>query len=271
MDGHLPTAVVTGGASGLGLALCRELQAQGFHTVILDLRAPPRSMLSSERSSYRWLDLQDTPTLLATLAEIHHSRGRIDWLVNCAGICVGGQLRDLGSGDFQRVMAVNFLAAVESTLAVLPLMRARGSGTVLNIASVAGLFPSPTLSPYSAAKAALANFSESIRVECRDEGIRVITVCPGFVDTPLFERAELRAVDRAALLQRLPLGRLPADEAARWILQGVARNRSPLVFPAYARLGLWLHRNLPGLYGLIVRKHIRLFQRSRLSPSDPGP
>jgi len=270
MEHERPTAVVTGGASGLGLALCQELQARGIHTVILDLRAPPRGSLKPALSGYRWLDLQDTPTLRTTLAEIRQSHGRIDWLVNNAGICVAGQIRDLASEDFQRVMAVNFTAAVEATLTVLPAMRARGAGTVVNIASVAGLFPCPTLSPYGAAKAALVNFSESIRLECRNDGVRVITVCPGFLDTPLFQRAELRAVDREAVLRRMPLGRLPVDEAARLILQGVARNRSPLVFPAYARLGLWVHRNLPGLYSLMVRKNIRMFQRSRVETADPG-
>jgi short-subunit dehydrogenase len=132
----------------------------------------------------------------------------------------------------------------------------QGSGRIVNIASLAGLIASPGLGPYTTTKGAVVSLTKALRVEGEALGVRASVVCPGFVDTAIYENAIGVKLDKGELLERLGLPIMPAHEAALEILSGVERNRGVIVFPGSARL-LWrLTRFCPWLLPPLERRMV---------------
>jgi NAD(P)-dependent dehydrogenase (short-subunit alcohol dehydrogenase family) len=248
-------AVITGGASGIGLALAQALGRRGLHLALLDIEAPALEAaaegLRAEGISVAALacDVGDADTMNAVAAEVLSRHGHVDLLVNNAG--VGGSLGPLRFStpqDWQWVVNVNLFGVVNGLRAFLPAMQAasdgQGSGHIVNIASVAGLTAPPFLSPYIATKHAVMGLSESLAAELAitSPGLHVSVVCPGAVETAILrsERnrpAALKVTPQTppALLARLQetFGKLmadpmPADHLARIVLAGIEAD-APLI------------------------------------------
>lgn len=184
-------AVVTGASAGLGAQLCLDLVHAGATVVGLARNAQRLEALSevlrtvSPASHTMVCDVADTDALRATLATIITMHGWIDLLINNAAQDPGVRLADITVDDFRRTFDVNFFAPVAATLAVLPSMRARGAGTIVNVSSDGGRLPSPGPGAYPASKAALSAFSESTAFRLAPQGIRVHVVYPAFMATEL--------------------------------------------------------------------------------------
>ena len=133
-------------------------------------------------------------------------------------------------------------------------MLRQGFGHIVNTASAAGLIGEPGLTPYSVTKSAVVALSTALRAEALAFGVRVSVVCPGFVDTAIFENAIGIEIDKAEFLAKLPVKLVSAPDAARAILRGVERNESIVVFPFYARLAWWLTRINPAILARFHRK-----------------
>jgi NAD(P)-dependent dehydrogenase (short-subunit alcohol dehydrogenase family) len=175
----MQVALVTGVSSGIGQATAELLAARGyrtFGTVRNDAGSRPSIELVR-------LDVRDPQSVRDGVAAILERTGRIDLLVNNAGASILGAAEETSAEEARELFETNLFGLMRMTQAVLPAMRAQGSGRIINIASVLGFLPAPFLSTYAATKHAVEGYSESLDHEVREFGIRVIAVEPGFTRT----------------------------------------------------------------------------------------
>ena len=262
--------IITGGASGIGRALALELGRRGATVVVSDIDlagaqavADAINAMRAQPASAAALDVTDAAAVAALIVQTQASHGRLDLMFNNAGIAVTGDARDLSLAQWRRVIEVNLMGVVHGTDAAYKVMAAQGHGHIVNIASLAGLVPFPTNAPYGATKHAVVGLSHALRAEGEDLGVRVSVVCPGFVDSNIYNASDAVNVPRAKLLANIPFAKVPAEVAAENILAGIARNQAVIVFPAYARLLWWGYRLVPALLAPFGRRLIRDFRKIR--------
>ena len=181
----MPSALITGGSSGIGLALARMLSHEGY---ALTLAARKLERLEAARAELGAEVVQGDVSReedCARMVSAHAERfGGLDVLVNSAGIGIAGHLADLSTKHWDLQQAVNLRGTFLVTREALPLLRA-SRGYVVNLASIAGTMPTPGLAAYGAAKAAVIAFTRSLVREEAEHGVRATALCPGFVDTPM--------------------------------------------------------------------------------------
>ncbi|MFC5910521.1 SDR family NAD(P)-dependent oxidoreductase [Streptacidiphilus monticola] len=218
-------AVVTGGASGIGLATAQLLRARGADVSVLDLHGnavepPLRGFVA---------DVGDDDSVRAGLGAAVSSMGGLDILVNCAAIGAVGTVEDQDDAQWHRMLDVNVLGVVRCTRAALPHLRASGQASVVNVCSIAAIAGIPQRAAYSAAKGAVLSLTLAMAADHVREGIRFNCVTPGTVDTPwvgrLLAASEDPAAERAALNARQPHGRLVRPEE---VAAAIAYLASPL-------------------------------------------
>jgi 2-keto-3-deoxy-L-fuconate dehydrogenase len=208
------TAVVTGGASGIGLAAARLLAAQGAAVGVLD-----RAEQGPADFAYARGDVSDDASVRDGVQQIVDALGGLDILVNNAGIGAQGGIEDNDDNEWHRVFDVNVLGLVRVTRAALPALRASQHGAIVNTCSIAATAGLPQRALYSASKGAVLSLTRAMAADLTADGIRVNAVNPGTADTPwvgrLLDSAPDPAAERAALEARQPHGRLVgADEVA---------------------------------------------------------
>jgi NAD(P)-dependent dehydrogenase (short-subunit alcohol dehydrogenase family) len=257
---HNQVAIVTGGASGIGRALCEELARQGAVAVVADINAEGAQAVAASiaaqggRAVAAPLDVTRAEDVERLVEETVRDHGRLDFMFNNAGIGVGGEVRNLSLDHWRKAIDINLWGVIYGTAAAYAAMLRQGSGHIVNTASAAGLVGEPGLIPYSVTKSAVVALSTALREEAAGFGVRVTVVCPGFVDTAIYENAIGIRVDKDEFLRKLPVRLVPAPDAAGKILRGVERNQSIVVFPFYARLLWWLVRIHPGILGGLRRR-----------------
>lgn len=251
-------ALVTGGSRGLGLALSRELARQGCRLAICarDETELEEARIDLERAGAEVLavtcDVADRAQVAAMVEAVTNHYGRIDVLVNNAGIMVVGPVETLTDADFERVMATNFWGMLNPTLAVLPGMRAQGTGRIVNITSIGGKIAVPHMLPYTCAKFAAVGLSGGLRAELADAGISVTTVVPGLMRTGSYLHAEFGGDQEAeyrwfALNSSAPYPvAISAERAARLIVRAAKRGEAECTFPLSAVIAARLSGLLPG-------------------------
>jgi meso-butanediol dehydrogenase/(S,S)-butanediol dehydrogenase/diacetyl reductase len=224
-------ALVTGAASGIGRAVAATFAAEGAMVTALDRDQAGLEGLRHELSAggleleLAVSDVTSASNVQRAVSALLSKRGQIDVLVNAAGISTMASVVDLAEADWDRTMAVNAKGVFLMTRAVLRSMIDRGAGNIVNIASAAGKRGARTLSHYSASKFAVIGFTQSTALEVAGTGIRVNSVCPGLIATPMQEReigweAALRGTTEQAVKERyvaaVPMGRIgtPKDVAA---------------------------------------------------------
>ena len=243
-------ALVTGAGSGIGRGLALELARLGAIVVCADIDADTAEAPANDarvaggRASAARLDVADRVAFVELVETIVRSNGRLDYLFNNAGIAVGGDVRDIPHEQWRRVVDVNLWGVINGVEAAYPGMAARGSGHIVNTASVAGLVPVASLAPYSMTKHAVVGLSLSLRAEAAALGVKVTALCPGFIESGIYGRAHMARADGEAAVKRLAMFKLiPTDVAVRKMLRGVERDKALVVFPLYAHL-MWWHQRL---------------------------
>jgi NAD(P)-dependent dehydrogenase (short-subunit alcohol dehydrogenase family) len=206
-------AVVTGAASGIGRATAARLTSDGFRVAVLDIDAPSGDVDLAVRA-----DVTDPTDVELAFAEIVNTFGRIDVLVNNAGISGSAEAtmcHETPIGEWDRVLAVNVRGPFLCTRAALPAMLRQQSGHVITVASVAGLVAFPGRCAYTTSKGAAVQFTKSLAVDYAGAGIRANAVCPGMVETPMTQwRLDVPEL-RAQVESKIPLGRVAKpDEIA---------------------------------------------------------
>src|SRR5580765_7506167 len=178
-------ALITGGSSGIGLAIARMLRDEGFGLTLAS-RRPEKVQAAAEELGAAAVaaDVGKAEDCERLVAEHRERFGRIDVLVNSAGIGIGGRVEDLPAKHFDLQVGVNLRGLFLVTQAAIPLLR-ESHGLIVNLASIAGTLPTPGLATYGATKAAVIALTRSLNAELDAAGVRAIAICPGFVDTPM--------------------------------------------------------------------------------------
>lgn len=262
-------AIVTGGASGLGRALCEELGRRGAVVVVTDVDEPGARAVAAGieaaggRASAARLDVRDAAAVTALVEGTAAAHGQLDLMINNAGVAVTGEAQDLGLEHWRRVVDVNLWGVIHGATAAYAVMTRQGSGHIVNVASLAGLSGFPTVSPYATTKFAVVGLSQSLRAEGEDLGVKVSVVCPGFLQTAIYDNGTYVGSRKEDALAQVKLKMMDAGRAARLTLDGVARNRAFIVFPFYTRLLWWLVRLSPSIAAPLHRATVRGFRTSR--------
>ncbi len=189
--------LITGTSSGIGLATAVAFARAG-HKVYATMRNPSRAPELGHRAASEELpitiaamDVDSDESVTAGIDRIVNEAGAIDVLVNNAGIERSGSVEELSLADFRAVMETNYFGALRCIQGVLPAMRKRRSGCIINITSVAGRIACSPMAPYTASKFALEALSESLAQEMKPFNVRVAIVEPGIIDTPMARRIEM--------------------------------------------------------------------------------
>lgn len=228
-------AVVTGGASGIGLSLCEELLLLGARAVVSADMNEVRLETECNRLEKAYpgkilgvcTDVADRESVFELIRRASEfGGGRIDFLFNNAGRGFAKAFDDTTDEEWEYAFAVNFFSALYGIRAVLPIMRAQGGGHIVNTSSGVAFSPMAFQSMYSAAKSALLALTSALRSELWDENIRLSTVIPGIVATPMWDKAG-----------GAPVGAISAKEAAQGILKGMAANERIMILMEYDRNG----------------------------------
>ena len=214
-------ALVTGGSSGIGRAIARMLRDEGYGLTLVSRRAERVQAAAEELGAAAIAaDVGTAEECERVVAEHRERFGRLDVLVNSAGIGIAGRVEDLPAKHFDLQLGVNLRGLFLVTQAAIPLLR-ESHGWIVNLASIAGTLPTPGLATYGATKAAVISLTRSLNEELDADGVRAIALCPGFVDTPM---AEWSGIAGDEMIQ-------PEDcaEVVRMLLRLSPRARIPQV------------------------------------------
>lgn len=255
------SALVTGAAQGIGLAIATALAADGWRVVLSDVNAEKVHAAAAGLPGARAvaLDVTDAAAFEAAVDAVE-AEAPLRLLVNNAG--VGPRDADRGSyptAEWNRVVGINLMGVVHGVNAAYPRMRGRGSGVILNVASLAGLVAGPGLGPYAATKHAVVGLSLGLRADAVPFGVRVSALCPSWVDTAILDGRAPDGTPLRSHLAEFGLGEpVPPAEIAQAALEGLRRNQGLIVAPRIARQAWWAHRLAPGL---LERRGVRVAAR----------
>ena len=260
------TAVITGATSGIGRETALQFARGGVSVVVAGRREERLRQLVSEIESTGGRAL-GVVTDVAEQAQVDHliesaveGFGRIDTLVNNAGVAFAGRFDQMTLEDFRRVMDVNFWGAVYASKAVVPRMREqRGGGVIINVSSIFGKRGMPFQTAYCASKFALAGFSEALRAEVMSNGIDVSTIFPGAVETEIFESA----ANQTGMELPSFVPKFPAKALARIIVQTARFPQPEVVMALDAQAINFFNTLAPGLMDLALGWSVPLIEGMR--------
>ena len=248
------TAIVTGGGSGIGRAVCVRLGQLGAGVVVSDIDVEGAQETAAiiagagGQAQALYLDVTREADVRRLINETADEKGCLDFIFNNAGIGIIGDERDKTLAHWEKIFNINLYGVVYGTLAAYRVMVKQGHGHIVNTASLAGLIPAPMEGAYGASKHAVVGLSTSLRAEGAALGVKVSVVCPGFINTPIFDTSPVLNADRDTLMEKIPESVLyDVSKAARDILRGVERNHARIVFPFHARFLWYLYRLHPGI------------------------
>ncbi len=257
-DWENKVVLITGGSRGLGLVLARALAARGALVAIV---ARDAEELERAETDLR----QDGAAVFQTVCDVRNQSevervteavrsyyGQIDVLINNAGVIQVGPLEVQTQTDFESAMAVHFWGAFYMMQAVLPEMKRRGAGRVVNISSIGGKIPVPHLAPYCASKFALVGLSGAMRVELAKDNIFVTTVCPGLMRTGSHVNAVFKGQNEKeyawfSIGNALPVSSIGAERAAEQIIEATERGDAELIISTQAKLAAKAYALFPEL------------------------
>lgn len=248
VDGRV--AVVTGGSSGIGAELARQLTQRGWRCVLLARREEPlRELARQIGGEYELCDVADRAAVEATASRVLERHPRVHLLVNNAGVPARASFLNAEPEAIEAVVRTNYLGGVWCLRAFLPGLQAAAPADVVNVVSVAGVVAFPPSGPYSASKHAQLAFSRATAIELRRRGIRVHTVKPGFVETPGFPHARLPAA-----AQRFVVG---PDVVAHHVLDSLERGRGETTVPRHYAPAAALQALWPNLFARALARRRR--------------
>jgi NAD(P)-dependent dehydrogenase (short-subunit alcohol dehydrogenase family) len=266
-------AIVTGGASGIGRALCEALaRREAAAVVVADIDAEgAQEVAAAHRCAQAMhIDVCRQGDVQALVDETVAQHGRLDLMINNAGVAICGEARDLTLDHWRHVLDVNLWGVIYGTTAAYRVMVDQGFGHIVNIASLDGLTPMPLATPYTAAKHAVVGLSTALRIEGADLGVKVSVACPGTVQTNILDTAAFVGIKREEAIAEMQSGFKMADPAdcTRAILRGVERNQAIIIDTQLNRLFWRLYRLSPSLYAALMQKGVEQMRPLREGPKN---
>lgn len=251
---------ITGASSGIGEALAKALAQKGVHLILTarrqsELERVAQSCQAAASCLVFPMDLMDLDRFPDRVDTILEEYGKIDILINNAGI----SQRSLGKETLpevdKRIIELDLISPIYLSKAVLPSMLSRRSGMLVTVSSMAGKFGVPMRSGYSAAKHGLHGFFDALRVECWDDGLKVLMVCPGFIQTQISMNALTEDGSAQKTMDKATANGLTADEAARQIIRGIEREKREIYVAGFMeKYALFMSHFFPGLFFRFIRK-----------------
>ncbi|MFQ5816409.1 MAG: SDR family oxidoreductase [Terriglobia bacterium] len=252
--------VITGASSGIGAAIARVFAAEGAR-LVLAARSEEKLNELAQTLGVAAGQVLVVPTDVRQPEQVRRLVGRtveefgtVDVLVNNAGIGMYAPYEQVIWKHFCEMWEVNFFGAAYAMREVVPIMKQRGRGTIVNISSVAGRIPLPFMASYCATKFALNALSDGVRMELARDSIRVVLICPGRVRTPFHDRAYY---DGGTAKYKGRIGRgISAERVARTTLRATLGGRREVVVPLVLRLAIGLRTFFPALMDRLIRVFI---------------
>lgn len=250
---------ITGASSGIGAALAKEFRAQGAKLILSSRRADKLEEVKQACGGgadviVLPVDLEKIETIKAAAEQAVAVFGKIDVLVNNAGITQRSLAKDTAIEVDERIMRLDYLAQVAATKGVLPSMLARKQGRIVVISSVAGFVGTPYRSSYAAAKHALRGFFDSLRAEVHDAGVRVTLVYPGYINTDITMNAVTGDGSQFGQMGEGQSAGMPAEACAKRIVKDIAAGKDESIVGGKEVGAIYLKRFVPGIVARMVRK-----------------
>ncbi|MGH7941493.1 MAG: SDR family NAD(P)-dependent oxidoreductase [Limisphaerales bacterium] len=250
------SVIITGGSRGLGLELARQLARQGARLTLIardlmELKRAEREITSIGAEVLTVsCDIRRQEEVIEAVARTVTTMGRVDVLINNAGVIQVGPMDEMSLADFEDAMAVHFFGPLYFTLATLPHMSVGGGGRIVNISSIGGRIAVPHLLPYSASKFALTGFSDGLRAELKQKNILVTTVCPGLMRTGSARNAMIKGKYRQeyawfSISSSMPVLSTNVERAAARIIEASRRGSPRLIIGAHAKIAILAHEIAP--------------------------
>ena len=261
------TALITGASSGIGMSMARMLAEDGWNLIVIGRNVASMNALRDEVVSKNDVDVLVIEKDLSKVGaseeiyeEVSSAGLQVDFLINCAGLGDFGKFIESDPKKQERQILVNDLALTTMTRLFVPDMVARGSGRVLNVASIASFQPGPLMSVYYGSKAYVLNFTEAIAVELKGTGVKVSVVCPGPVDTPFLELAGQTGQN----MFKKSACTTP-DKVARYGLKKAFKGKVVIVVGFSSKMLMFFERFLPRC---LVRNVVHMIQRKPIAKKD---
>ncbi len=272
MDGNRKVAIVTGGASGIGKAICKELVANNVFVIISDINDRNGQTFEAElnkeaiTSRFVHINITDYKTVEYVIKEIYKEFGRLDYLFNNAGIAMYGEMYDTTIEDWKEIVDINLWGVIFGTEIRYKIMKEQGFGHIVNTSSASGLGPSPISAAYSTTKHAVVGLTTSLHYEAKEFGIKVSTLCPTFVDTPIFDEAKAIKIDKSVMTQQLKKQKMMSpQQLAKITLNGVHKNK-PIICPMPMRKTMSVMFTIfPPLQNALMRLVCKVSREARIS------
>jgi NAD(P)-dependent dehydrogenase (short-subunit alcohol dehydrogenase family) len=262
-------AIVTGAASGIGRAVAMRLGALGATVCVADINEPgakeTASLITAAGGSAcaAKIDVTKSSDVNKLVDGVAKRHGRLDYMFNNAGIAIVGETRDMTDDHWKKIIDINLMGVLYGTLAAYRLMVRQGFGHIVNTASLAGLIPVPLESSYSLTKYGVVGLSTSLRGEGAALGVKVSTICPGFVRTPIIDNYTAVGFDSADMRSQQPRKMTDVADAARIILAGVAKNKAIIPVGSDCHIAWRLYKVWPSLVEFFGRQGMKEIRKIR--------
>lgn len=262
------TVILTGAASGIGRAIALQLTTAGAKVHAWDVNTEGLEELKILCDGVGELhtatvDVADCDAVKSAVDGISRDGDSIDYLFNNAGVTLLGEAQNIAFDRWKWLLDINLMGVIHGTHAVYPIMIAQGHGHIINTSSIAGATGYATAAAYTASKAAVMEFSSSLRAEAKGYGVKVTVACPGYVDSGIFTQDRIIGAQRAEMIRDLPVKMMMPDEAAKGLLAGVVRGKNTVVFPASARFLWHLSHWAPSLTTPFQKRFLRVFKKAQ--------
>jgi NADP-dependent 3-hydroxy acid dehydrogenase YdfG len=251
------TAIITGGASGIGKALAMELARRGCEVILADVQyelakeAATQIKSRGGKASAKKVDVRDCEAVKAMVEETVRRTGRLDYMFNNAGASIGGEVKNYSIDDWNLVIDINLRGVTNGIQAAYPVMLKQGFGQIVNTSSMAGLVPTAGNTVYSATKYAVVGLSQSLRFEAALYGTPILDYQGEFSKSYL-ARPQLADVSET-------MRPISPELFARKVLPLIVKNKAIIVVPWSNRLAIGLARVFPGITGVVARMMIKKY------------